>query len=601
MKNNQGSKFTSSNLGLISTAALTLLLIILAIFQYYWLGQLSDAEKIRMKTNLQTSAERFAEEFDREFTKIYTTFSEINLNAKKNNAELLKQTLANWKNNSDFQKLVSNIYAVNILPTQQIQFYNLDTNEVKLNKVKWPGKLMFLKKYFNQDLENIFFRSITLTHGPILKPVPMVVVIQPSEIILERFTEDCTDNWLVLIVLDEEVLMNQFISALVKKYFYMDNQLKYNLLIHKQGKNSEELYKSNEQLKISDFSEPDASANLGTWRTRNMVIASAQYVSDKSELKISKKLEEEKSLSIKIFTGDSSKEIESSKYLIAKMDRWELLVNHIDGSLESIVKQTRLKNLLISYFILIILGTGIILALIYARRIQKIGQQQLEFVAGVTHELRTPLAVIQSAGENIVDGIVNSKDQYKKYGNLIRDEGRRLSKMVEQVLDYAGIQSRKNNDNFKKLDLKELIIEVGNKFKNTSNINVEFKNAENIFSIKGDKKALETAISNILDNSLKYCEKKPQIGIEVDNISKIGFCNIKIKDNGFGIPQNEMGELFEPFFRGKVATERTIPGSGLGLSLVKGIIENHGGSINIQSPADEGCIFIISLPVYTEG
>jgi signal transduction histidine kinase len=222
----------------------------------------------------------------------------------------------------------------------------------------------------------------------------------------------------------------------------------------------------------------------------------------------------------------------------------------------------------------------------------------LEFVAGVTHELRTPLAVIQSAGENIADGIVNSKEQYKKYGSLIRDEGKRLGKMVEQVLDFAGIQSKQHTNKFESINLKDLINDIQHKFKKVTTITTNFENKEII--IKGDKNALSAAFTNIIDNSIKYSDDEPQIIIEVDHSENDKLYSVKIKDNGHGIPENEIKQIFEPFFRGKAATDRTIPGSGLGLSLVKGIIENHGGTINVISNVDSGCEFNISLPVVTK-
>ena len=121
--------------------------------------------------------------------------------------------------------------------------------------------------------------------------------------------------------------------------------------------------------------------------------------------------------------------------------RWRLLVKHPSGSLEAAVNAVRRRNLLISSSILAVLGASVGLLILSTRRAQELARQQMEFVAAVSHELRTPLAVIRSAGDNLADGVVHDEEQIRKYGDLVRNEGRRLTEMVEQILEFAGIQS----------------------------------------------------------------------------------------------------------------------------------------------------------------
>ena len=120
---------------------------------------------------------------------------------------------------------------------------------------------------------------------------------------------------------------------------------------------------------------------------------------------------------------------------------WRLLVKHPSGSLEVAVNAVRRRNLLISSSILAVLGASVGLLILSTRRAQELARQQMEFVAAVSHELRTPLAVIRSAGDNLADGVVRDDEQIRKYGDLVRNEGRRLTEMVEQILEFAGIQS----------------------------------------------------------------------------------------------------------------------------------------------------------------
>ena len=120
---------------------------------------------------------------------------------------------------------------------------------------------------------------------------------------------------------------------------------------------------------------------------------------------------------------------------------WRLLVKHRAGSLDAVVAQARRRNLAISMAILSLMAASLAVLLISTRRARHLAQAQMEFVAGVSHELRTPLSVICSAADNLADGVVSSEAQARRYGSVIRGEGRRLSRMVEQILGFAGIQS----------------------------------------------------------------------------------------------------------------------------------------------------------------
>src|SRR5207245_1411500 len=130
---------------------------------------------------------------------------------------------------------------------------------------------------------------------------------------------------------------------------------------------------------------------------------------------------------------------------------------HRAGSLDAAVSQLRRRNLFVSFSILALLAASVAIVLASTARAHRLVRQQMEFVSAVSHELRTPLAVICSAGENLADGVVQDSDGTKKYGALVRNEGRRLAEMVEQVLDFAGIQSGKKTYRFEPADVDDII------------------------------------------------------------------------------------------------------------------------------------------------
>jgi signal transduction histidine kinase len=281
---------------------------------------------------------------------------------------------------------------------------------------------------------------------------------------------------------------------------------------------------------------------------------------------------------------------------------WRLAVKHRAGSLEAAVTATRRRNLAISFGILLLLGASVGFIALSSRRAQRLATQQMEFVAGVSHELRTPLAVICSAAENLADGVIDGRDQIKRYGGLIRDEGRRLTGMVEQVLEFAGAQSGRKNYELRTTELTRVIedaITACHLQLAEGDFEIERKVAPHLPAVKADAAALSRAIQNLLSNAMKYSGDSRWIGlsavlIETANGEEV---QIRVSDRGLGIAPSEQERIFEPFYRGKEVAAAQIQGAGLGLSLVEHIIAAHGGRVSVESKAGQGSVFILHLPV----
>ena len=228
----------------------------------------------------------------------------------------------------------------------------------------------------------------------------------------------------------------------------------------------------------------------------------------------------------------------------------------------------------------------------------------MEFVAGVSHELRTPLAVICSAAENLADGVINNRDQIKRYGGLIRDEGRRLTGMVEQVLEFAGAQSGRKNYELRTTDLSRVIEDAVTACRMQlaeGDFKFERKIAPHLPLINADAAALSRAIQNLLSNAMKYGGDSRWIGLSAEPVKTANGEEVLIgvSDRGLGIAPSEQERVFEPFYRGKEAQAAQIRGNGLGLSLVKHIVAAHGGRVSVESKVGQGSEFVLRLPVLT--
>jgi signal transduction histidine kinase len=225
----------------------------------------------------------------------------------------------------------------------------------------------------------------------------------------------------------------------------------------------------------------------------------------------------------------------------------------------------------------------------------------MDFVAGVSHEFRTPLAVIHAISENLADGLITEKQQIEQCGEVIRNDTRRLAGMVEQVLEFAGAARGKTLYQPQPVDVAELIDQAlkGNPtLEAHKEWHVEKEIESNLPEVRADPAALARAVRNIIDNAVKYGGASNWIGIKAQShaIDHTRCVEITITDKGIGIPDSDLPHIFEPFYRGRAVVAAQVHGNGLGLSLVKNIVEAHGGTITVSSVPGEGSSFSLSLP-----
>ncbi len=276
---------------------------------------------------------------------------------------------------------------------------------------------------------------------------------------------------------------------------------------------------------------------------------------------------------------------------------WLLTVGYEAGSLDDVVARTRRRNLAVSFGVLMLLGVGMGAVVLSTRRAQRLAEMQMEFVAGVSHELRTPLAVIRSAGENLAEGVVSSPEQVREYGALVRDEGRRLSEMVEDTLELAAAQAGRRRTRIEVVSAAELIgdaVDEATREAVAAGFTVDVELPEEGPQVRVDSKAVRLSLRNLIQNAVKYGGEERWIGVRAETTDDA--VTVTVSDHGHGVSAEDEAQIFEPFYRGKRAVDEQIRGAGLGLSLAKDAVESFGGGLTLDSKPGRGSDFIVRLP-----
>jgi signal transduction histidine kinase len=282
--------------------------------------------------------------------------------------------------------------------------------------------------------------------------------------------------------------------------------------------------------------------------------------------------------------------------------RWVLMAKHRSGSLEAAVAAVRTRNLMVSSSILMLLTVVIGLIAVSARRAQELARQQMEFVAAVSHELRTPVSVIGAAAGNLADGVVGDPQRVRKYGETIQGEARRLAETVERVLQLAGIAAGSSAAAQAPISPADLVHESLNACRlevDAAGVNVEVAIAEDLPMVVGDVTALRSALQNLISNAVKYGGNARWLRVAAHRDQGSGTRDqviFSVQDRGMGIDADDQKHIFEPFYRGRDAVSQQIPGSGLGLNLVRRIAEAHGGTVSVASEPGKGSTFTLALP-----
>jgi len=433
---------------------------------------------------------------------------------------------------------------------------------------------------------------------------------------------------ILMLKLNDSILKNKVIPTLAERYFSQDYREIYNLGIYRMNDDSVSWYYREDLMEIPDNPLVDKAITFNKRAELVMVGRSSFKLSDipLNPQKLDLSIGAPGSLQVsEVMTnsdtdtaggnlvrfnfrdpllkndGSNSSSFSTIQSVI-RDNSWKFVLSFRAGTLDAYINEARFRNLLISFGILLVLGITGVLIIINNLRSRKLAEQQMAFVSGVSHELKTPVTVIRSAAENLLEGVVKDEKRQKKYAEIMLKEGKRLSTMVDQLLSFAGIQSGKQSLVFTEMNTMSLIQELNEELQNIltkSGTAIQYFKPKNPITFEADPEALKTALINLLLNAIKFSEKDPDIRFRIELKRDSGRENIlfKVEDEGMGIPEEEQREIFKPFYRGEKAAAMQIKGNGIGLSLVRKIAEEHGGDVQVKSESGEGSVFTLTIPL----
>ncbi len=256
-----------------------------------------------------------------------------------------------------------------------------------------------------------------------------------------------------------------------------------------------------------------------------------------------------------------------------------------------------------AYLLTALIGISIIAVLAffvaqYLGRQIKLTRLRNDLIATVSHELKTPLASMRVLVDTLLEGRYQDQQQARDYFRLISKENERLSRLIDNFLTFSRMERNKKAFDFDQLDLREVVLaaldSVADRFKK-ADCHLDVDIAPNLSTISGDRDALITVLLNLLDNAYKYSQDEKRVTVRAYPAN--GNVCLAVTDNGIGLSRRAIKKIFNRFYQVDQSLARKAGGCGLGLSIVKFIVDGHGGSIDVVSQPERGSTFTVKLPI----
>ncbi|KAF0242938.1 MAG: sensor, partial [Planctomycetota bacterium] len=243
------------------------------------------------------------------------------------------------------------------------------------------------------------------------------------------------------------------------------------------------------------------------------------------------------------------------------------------------------------------LAAGLWMSFRAVRREAELARLKSDFVSQVSHELKTPLALVRMYAETLDAGKITEEGQKKEYMQVILRESERLSAMIEKILDFAKLERGEKTLERRAGDLVAAVQEAAGAFAKSAGVAVKVEAARPVRAAF-DKDGLGLALRNLLENAVKYSDGAPDITVKIGE--RNGTASVMVEDRGIGVPADDRERVFERFYRAGDVRAKKVKGTGLGLALVARVMEGHGGAARCEPRQGGGSRFVLEFPRRTD-
>jgi signal transduction histidine kinase len=550
-------------LATLACAILFAVLIFVAVVQYRWIADLRYAERHQLEVSLKATADRFADEFVSELLQVTTAFQLEYRSSWDGLADQLKDSYEQWVGSAQQPRLIKEVWIVRA-ENENLQLYRFEPSTGVVRPGQWLPVFDPLKKPLSQPWQAASkWRSAAYPNPVFLEAIPALAVpfVMTEQV---KTGQRAVFGWSVA-QLDRDLVINELLPKLFASHFAVGDPPPYRVAVASAAQPNNVLYNS-APFSMEDLNNPDLAIDLISEIDGHLKVAGPQKV----------------------------------RIDAPETPQWRLFVKHRTGSLDAAVEGLRRRNLGVSGAILLMLAASAVLIVVAANRARRLGQMEVEFAAAVSHELRTPLAVIQAAAYNLQEGVVEDRSQVRHYANLVQDAGRRLSKLVDEILLFAETQSEVSGIRLGPVRIQDVIETVLQSVSISTErpCPVQLELPADLPQAKADPVLLTHCIQNLVNNALKYGDVtagKP-LRISAEAFEERRELQIQVSDDGPGISPLDIPHIFKPFFRGKAGDfDRT--GTGLGLAVVHRLMSRLDGRVTVETSPHAGTTFTLHLPM----
>jgi signal transduction histidine kinase len=591
---------------------------ILAVLQYRSTRQLSDATSNQMRATLGASLMDFRRGLENELAPIRRDLALSPEDRRQDGLPQLARGFAEWQRTAAHPALVTNVLLWRFTRRERPEVLRLDPTHGEFVPAPWPSELEPMKIELEKmstnpgGSPNVGGERLPAPPQPpnFHHPPPWWIDQHVPALVHMDALGDSTSTpkgqppepiW-VIVLLDQNVLVKRVFPELVERYFSGNDGLDYRITVLGGMDGQPPIYSSEAgplrgEAKLSLFGPPTFFVLQAVVQKPGVLLARAGPLVTLAA--IGPPLDSD---SLGPPPGEHRDPFMLLRYSPQERD-WAVLAQHRKGSLEAAVSSIFYRNLAINFGVLLVLALTTGLIIVTSARARRLAQLQVDFVAGVSHELCTPLTGIVAAAQNISDGLVDGKDQLRRYGSAILHQAHQLSDLIEQILMFSAVEKGRQRYHLQPTDVAKV---VDASLKNTESliraagITVERMIEPDLPRVNADFQALSRCLENLITNAIKYGGDKRWIGVRAcvaaspEHKKEI---RISVEDHGIGIDSADLKEIFEPFYRSPSVTAAQIHGNGLGLPLAARIAEAMGGGLRVESVPGKGSRFTVQLPV----